>query len=1046
MRTFDKAGFGSRVFDVVSHLHGKRISTIRRGREHPAEIYKKNRVPGEFKKGGFETMRNLKKVISSVAALAIVASSASAFAVTFPDVETSASYANAVNALSGLGIVEGDDNGLFNPENQVTRAEFTKLAVAALGQKAAAEAQTTSKFADAANTTQHWAAGYIAQGVSDGFINGYDDTTFGPDDQVTYAQACKMLVAAIGYTTYAENQGGWPAGYVAQANTLGITSGVSATNDTNLTRAQVATLIYNAMDVPLCVIDSWENNVNYATGEIISTPVLKKLDGKEGRDYQTLLTDKHDAYKVKGRVTVTSKGGNASGLDKDEVKYAVESADNYDDILNITKDNVQNEVMKVGDTNAADMLFEYTEALVQVDEDSDDVTILAIESYGNSKTVTVAAEDVADDDSTIGTDYVGNKKIPVYKSESSSSTTKYDLSVKDGVVDAVMYVNGVDAGVVSNEKINDYILNNNTGTVTLVDVTNPGSTSTDGKYEYIMVDYYVDAVVDSVTTKSTYARVDFKFSQAATRMQWDPEDEDVDITFSGAATDYTELQEYDVLSIAYDVVNEGKDLTDNSYYDVKVTRNVVTGTVSSRDTIDNTVKIDGSDYDVIDDYEVAEIELSTEYTFYIDAFGYVAYYDEGNSEKNYGVIVAMYKSAGNDYPTVRMITSDAQIVAYECKDNTEAGKFAKRATGDAGKTEFTKTNIADNIKAGKTVCTYKLSSGKVKYDKDIDGVGGADLEYKANSGKIGSYSLAEGTTKLIDMDKYMADKNSSATVSTYAVSGFEDEATYDVYLFDKNTNGDYRFGIIFGGTSSIRSESSMAIVSQVVGTTDVDGTTCTKLLVARDGEENVEVLVEGDDVKVAEGSVIAYVVGGDGYVEADLYEIVGAESSYEVQRANILANDNFNKTICDKDGKIAKLITEGKYAGKATPAYASTTSKDVVLYYGIVYKRTNTSLDLITSQADDISELAKVETFTLSGANEYTYDYGQKAKWRVSTGASTQAATIFNSAYCTSTGAPDSEKDKNYVSWNMIDDATPTLALVKEVDGDVIDVMYFVAK
>ncbi|MCH5211565.1 MAG: S-layer homology domain-containing protein [Oscillospiraceae bacterium] len=995
-------------------------------------------------------MRNLKKVISSVAALAIVASSASAFAITFPDVEESASYANAVNALAGLGVINGDDNGLFNPENSVTRAEFTKMAVEALGDHDAATSQTTSQFADAANTDKHWAAGYIAQGVSRGFINGYDDRTFGPDDQVTYAQACKMLVAAIGYTTYAENQGGWPTGYVAQASTLGISKGVTANNDTNLTRQQVAILIYNAMQVPLCVIDSWKSETTL-TG-VVQVPELKRLDGKENRDYQTLLTDKHDAYVVKGRVTVTSKGGSAAGLEKDEVTYAVESADNFDDYLNIAPANLntQTQTMKVGDTNAANMLFEYTEALVQKDVDADEYTILAITSYGNSKTVTIDTDEVADDDSVIGTNYVANGKLPVYKSETSSSTTKYDLATN-----ARMYVNGVDAGLVEDDKIINYIIKNNTGKVTLIDVTNTGSTSTDGKYEYLMVDYYVDAVVESVQTTSTYARVYFKASQAAQRMQWDPDDDDIDITFSGDATSYTDLQEYDVLSIAYDVVNNGDALTDLEYYDVKVSRNTVSGTVSSRDNTDgnNIVKIDGSEYDVIDLYDVgSDVELSTEYTLYLDAFGYVAYIDEGNSDKNYGVIVAMYTSSGNDYPTVRMITSDAQVVAYECKDDVEAKKFYEYATGKVYGTDgtsFTKSTNSANIKAGKTVCTYKLSGGKLRFDKAFTGDGGTELEYKANQSKLGKYTIAEGVTKIIDMDNYMSESNSGSTVSTLALSTFEDEAQYDAYLFDKNNNGDYRFAIVFGGTSSIRSESTMAIVQSVVGTTDVDGTTCTELKVARDGQEDISVLVEGDDV-ASEGSVIAYVVGSDGYVESgDLYVLMNAGSSYAGQMTALLDNnyENFSGAIMN-----AKKIEGGRYDGFATPKYASTTSKDVVLYYGIVYRKTANNLDLFTSATSvggsKISSVSDdVQTFSVSGANQYVYDFGQKAKYRVSVGSQTQANTIFNPAYCTETGAADTANDKNYVSWDrgLAEDTTPAMALVKEVDGDVIDVMYFVA-
>ena len=78
-------------------------------------------------------IKNLKKVISTLAAVAILATSASAFAVSFPDVDANASYAGAVDALTTLGVVNGDDNGKFNPENTVTRAEFAKMVVEALG-------------------------------------------------------------------------------------------------------------------------------------------------------------------------------------------------------------------------------------------------------------------------------------------------------------------------------------------------------------------------------------------------------------------------------------------------------------------------------------------------------------------------------------------------------------------------------------------------------------------------------------------------------------------------------------------------------------------------------------------------------------------------------------------------------------------------------------------------------------------------------------------------------------------------------------------------
>ncbi|MBQ3425765.1 MAG: S-layer homology domain-containing protein [Clostridia bacterium] len=1005
-------------------------------------------------------MRNLKKVISSVAAMAIVASSASAFAVTFPDVDANASYVNAVDTLVALKIVEGDDNGLFNPDNNVTRAEFTKMAVGALNETAAAQAQSVSQFKDAANTSVHWAAGFVAQGVADGFINGMDDETFAPDAQVTYAQACKMLVAAIGYTSYAEAAGGWPTGYVSQASSLDITKGVSGTNDKALTRSECAVMIYNALKAPLCVIDEWETQVTL-TGTV-QTPKLKKLDGKEGRDYQTLLTDKHDAYVVKGRVTTNYQGSSGS-LKKDEVKYDVEVADNYDDILDVKKGHTEdNQTFKVGDTKAADMLFAYTEAIVQKDKDADEWTILSIVNYGNAKTVEFKADDLADDDSTIGTDYAGNKKIPVYKGGSTSSTTKYDLAA-----DAKIYVNGVEdtSAATLNEKIADYILANPTGTVQLVDQTDVGSTSTDGKYDKIMVTFYVDAVVDYVTTTSSYARIYFKNSQiSAMRMEWDPEDKDIEVKFTkdGADVAYTDLAEFDVLSIKYNMVEEGvasDALTDDDFYDVLVSQSVVEGSVTNRDSEDQTVRVGGADYDLVYNdgvystktqsmTSINDYELGTDYKLYLDAFGYVAHFDEGSSDKNYGVIVAMYTNSGDDYPTVRMISSDAKVIAHECKDMNEANKFYNYAisgnpNGSATYASFNKNTpaIKARILEGETVCTYKLSAGKLKFDKAYNAVNagkGDDLEYKANSSKIGSYSISDAASKIIDMDDYM--NNNDTVVKTLSVSDFEDEATYDAFFYDKNSDSVYRFAIVFKGTSSIRPESQLAVVKKANGQSDTDGTTTWSYTVLRAGEE-VEVRVDDSTTQLSEGAVIAYTVNSDGYVDSDkLYVVYTPDSTYEATRAAMLGYADFGKVLNN-----VQVVTSGKNAGKYEIAYEgkTSTSKDVFAYAGVVYKKNGNNLELFTKQVGTVSStLTDIEDISLSGATVYLYDYNyQSGKGsRVSVATATQSDSIYNGTY--------DDADKTQVNWNKVidQDAKPLLAFVKEVDGDVTDCVLIQSK
>ena len=90
--------------------------------------------------------KNLKKVISSVAALTMVASSVAAFAVDFPDVESTASYAQAVQELSALDVISGYDDGTFGPDKLVTRAEITKMIVDALAERSSAEASTESSL------------------------------------------------------------------------------------------------------------------------------------------------------------------------------------------------------------------------------------------------------------------------------------------------------------------------------------------------------------------------------------------------------------------------------------------------------------------------------------------------------------------------------------------------------------------------------------------------------------------------------------------------------------------------------------------------------------------------------------------------------------------------------------------------------------------------------------------------------------------------------------------------------------------------------------
>ena len=104
----------------------------------------------------------------------------------------------AVTVMSALNLLKGYEDGTFGPDKTITRAEFAAVVVRMLGMEdAAAGAATATNFTDVPAT--HWAAGYVKIANQKGIIAGYGDGTFGPDDEVTYEQAIKMLVCALGY-------------------------------------------------------------------------------------------------------------------------------------------------------------------------------------------------------------------------------------------------------------------------------------------------------------------------------------------------------------------------------------------------------------------------------------------------------------------------------------------------------------------------------------------------------------------------------------------------------------------------------------------------------------------------------------------------------------------------------------------------------------------------------------------------------------------------------------------------------------------------------
>ena len=114
------------------------------------------------------------------------------------------SQEEAGQVLSALDIMVGDQNGDLNLGATVTRAEFTKMVIAASPYRdSAGEAASVSPYPDVPRT--HWAAPYVQAAASAGYVSGYLDGTFHPSANITLAEGERVAAGGRVATVYTDS-------------------------------------------------------------------------------------------------------------------------------------------------------------------------------------------------------------------------------------------------------------------------------------------------------------------------------------------------------------------------------------------------------------------------------------------------------------------------------------------------------------------------------------------------------------------------------------------------------------------------------------------------------------------------------------------------------------------------------------------------------------------------------------------------------------------------------------------------------------------------
>jgi hypothetical protein len=103
-------------------------------------------------------------------------------------------FEKQIRKLVESGVVAGFPDGSFKPNQEVTRAQFAKLAAVALNLNPSGYSQST--FSDV--PADHWALGFIEAVAAKGWVKGYPDGTYAPEKNITREEIATMVIRVLG--------------------------------------------------------------------------------------------------------------------------------------------------------------------------------------------------------------------------------------------------------------------------------------------------------------------------------------------------------------------------------------------------------------------------------------------------------------------------------------------------------------------------------------------------------------------------------------------------------------------------------------------------------------------------------------------------------------------------------------------------------------------------------------------------------------------------------------------------------------------------------
>lgn len=710
-------------------------------------------------------MRNLKRALSLAMASIMVLGMmvVGAGAVSYDDFSDKDKIVNddAVSMLVELNVINGKDDGSFDPEGIVTRAEMAKMICVVLNGGKDPSLGNVSNYTYT-DTVGHWAAAYIEYCTTLGIVAGDGTGKFNPSNTVTGAEAAKMLLVALGFKSEIEGFTGanWAVNVNVRANQKGLFDELSINPSEGLTRDNAAQMVWNALDAGVV---SYDYTLITDGSSITSSPTLIDNESK------TLLTDKFKVSKLEG-VIVANENATSTGtaVEKEDVTVLLLTSDDAD-----SKQD-EGDTITLKTATAANLLGKSVTMFAKDWKNGAYQTVLGNPVVSSDNMIATISEKSDADDVKDALKDAGIKEVSkaVLVENFIRATDKDDKELTiSGMADvAKLTGNGIEVIVISNDNDNkaDFVI------VTKmiagkVSAYNAKGNDGDG---YITVTALTDIAKADQIAGAEFA--DVKGSEDLAK-------DDIVLYYRVGDTFYAEKADSVNVTVTSTKGNDQIKDGSNTYK---------ASALSSKYDDDNNTVL------------TTAVEPDDEVTLYLDNFGYVVYTDAVTAADEYMFITGSDASVKDGFEslTIKGVLSDGtEVTASVNKLDSK-----KLSTAFDGKTEEQAQKMVNNkivtyTKTGeKYNITVKDNTKITQIEKNKASLGGATANSKTIfviGDKNDNYKVYTGISNVPDV--------TSSSLYCYAKSGVAKfVVALDATTSDGDTNGIY----ILGKTASAKKD------------------------------------------------------------------------------------------------------------------------------------------------------------------------------------------------------------------------------------------------